>query len=128
MSDDISEGFIDLPEGEVSSVETLEVDVSTVPQYYPGVVKPGEPADQPTAYRIQHGDIHMIPGVFGNFNNEHGTMDADLRHEWMRRCEPERPEERDDKPDIQGWTYITDYTIHPNTPTCYFGRYCDVCC
>lgn len=117
MSDDTSEGFIDLPEGEVSSVETLEVDVSTVPQYYPGVVKPGVPADQPTVYRLQHGDIHMIPGVFGNFNNEHGTMDADLRHEWMRRCEPEAPEDVNDKPDIQGWTYISDYTIHPNTPT-----------
>ena len=108
---------MDAPVVEPGQTDMLEVEVSPMPQYHPGLVKPGEPSDQPTAYRLQHGDLHTIPGVFGTFNDENGNMNHDKRHEWMRRCEPETPMFTDDNPDIQGWTYIADYSIHPLTPT-----------
>ena len=117
MSDSETEGFIESPRGESVSTDVLEVEFSAVPQVFPGMVKPGEPADQPTAYRLQHGDIHTIPGIFGTFNDEDGNMDHEKRREWMKRCEPETPMFVDDEPDIQGWTYITDYSIHSRTPT-----------
>lgn len=114
-----------------SSTAPLEVEVAAVPRFFPGKTAPGASASSgssasessggsgqpPTLSRLYHGDLHMPPGVFGTFNDATGTMDAERRAEWMRQCQPEAPQSDPQKPDIQGWTYIADYTIHPLTPT-----------
>lgn len=121
-SESMSDEFTDSPGGEFSDNDTLEVAIKMFPQVFPGLIAPSSDVITLEAQRLQHGDIHIVPGVFGTFNDEEGNMDHEERRKWMRQCMPEKPgsqdeEEDEDHSDIQGWTYIADYSVHSLTPT-----------
>lgn len=101
-----------------SEEEELEVEAEELPRYRLGMLSMSMEGEQPSfdARQLLHGDLPLHPGVHGTFNDENGLMDNDKRHEWMKLVQPEEPEEDPGKPDIQGWTYMADYTLHPLTP------------
>ncbi len=70
------------------------------------------------AHQARHGDIPLGPAVHGTFY-EDGSLNQDKMHSWLAKEQTETPamlKDDEDKPDIQGWTYIADYSFHPLTP------------
>lgn len=98
--------------------EELEAEAEELPRFRLGMLDMGMEGEAPffETRQLMHGDLRMNPTVYGTFNDENGQMDEERRHEWMQRVQPEEPEEEPGEPDIQGWTYMSDYTLHPLTP------------
>ena len=77
-----------------------------------------------SAEQLTHGDFGLPPIVYNTFE------DAEERTEWIESLVAETPqdEDRDSKgnkefSDIQGWTYVADYSVHPMTPRSIGNKY-----
>ncbi len=106
-----------------SNDETLEVEMDWLPSH--ALAELGAPAMVSSygveAHQARHGDMQFAPAAHGTFNDENGQMDLDEMHAWIAREKTETPhghedEEEADKPALQGWTYLADYSFHPLTP------------
>ncbi len=117
MSDD---GFTDdWEDGDEPEVEMLDVETDALPHF--GLAAFDAPADEAgkisfSSSQIRHGDFYLNPSAYGTFNGQNGLMDNDAMHKWLAKEVVEQPEQLDEAPDIQGWTYIADYSLHPLTP------------
>lgn len=60
------------------------------------------------SHQLQHGDWYTNPHPHDQFEHNEGLK------EWMLALQAETAES--DEEDLQGWTYLADYTIHPLTP------------
>ncbi|MFI3244039.1 MAG: hypothetical protein R3Y56_07300 [Akkermansia sp.] len=58
--------------------------------------------------QFQHGDWYTNPHPYDTYEHDEGLK------EWMLGLQSETAENCED--DLQGWTYVADYTIHPMTP------------
>lgn len=97
------------------AVEVHEVTTRVLPRFFLGQSFWNEETEDWDNKKRVHGDIHFNPAMFGTFNDESGTMDAKKRADWMRRYTVEEPAE-DEESDMQGWTYVADYSVHAATP------------
>ncbi len=68
----------------------------------------GEEGQSFLTQQLRHGDIYVNPSIFDTFaSNEE-------RSAWIESYTQLEPEYNEN--DKQGWTYIADYSMHPDTP------------
>ncbi len=118
MSDD---GFTDWEEEDETHEETPSVEVETDSSPHFALARLDALLNEAGqlsfgAGQVRHGDVRLNPAAYGRFNGDNGLMDHDAMHKWMAQEESEQPEDKAEQPDIQGWTYIADYSLHPLTP------------